>query len=286
MRVPVLCLLMCATAAPAAELKFGLSASPTSPENAARQAKELEPYLAQAMGKKVIVSVTPTLEALAKDLAEGRLDAAWMPPFTFVLARAANGKIEPVAKAIRQGAPLYLSVLFARAGKNTPTTLSGFKGMKVAWVDLKSTSGYLFPQAMLKEQGVDPGAFFKEQAFLGNHAAVCKAVAAGKFDLGATFADVPAEGAQLLLDGCKEHADIKKLTVIDVAGTVPNDVIATRSGLDPADVRAVKMVALGLSDTKDGAQLLKSVFDADGFEGVDRRDFESVEKAWRALQPK
>lgn len=282
--LPALMLLSSAAlAGPAAQLRFGLSSAPTSPEKAAGQAKAIEPYLSKALARPVSVTVNPTFEGLATDLAEGKLDAAWMPPFTFVRAASQNPKIQPLAKAIRNGAPLYISVLFSRAAKN-PLTLGDFKGKKVAWVDPASTSGYLFPLAMLKEQGIDAGAWFKEQATLGSHAAVCKAVAGGKYDLGATFSDVPAEGGQLALDGCRGHTDIKKLAVVDVAGTVPNDVIAVRADLDPEDVKRVKQAVLGLSDNKDGAALLKVVFEADGFEGSDVGDFDSVRKAWLALQ--
>ena len=80
-------------------------------------------------------------------------------------------------------------------------TIQDLKGLNVAWVEQTSAAGYLFPRAALLQAGLKPAELFKTETFVGDHAAVCKAVLDGKADVGATYADDRGENA-MQIDGC------------------------------------------------------------------------------------
>src|SRR5207247_10522713 len=63
------------------------------------------------------------------------------------------------------------------------------RGIEISLVDPASTSGYLFPAAMLKQMGYDPDKFFSETVFAGSHPNVILAIYRGQVDRGSSFED-------------------------------------------------------------------------------------------------
>lgn len=232
-----------------AVLKFALS-SPLGAEQAQKDAAALSAVLTEALRQPVQTAVVPHDE-LPRMLASGQVDLAWLSASQYL--RAAPSV--PVAKLVRSGLTFYRSAIFTHRGG--AKKLSDLKGKRIAFVSEGSGAGHLMALRVLMDAGFKQ-ADLRGQQFLGDHAAVCRAVVDGKADAGATFANDGRGGS---LAGCEETigAAAKKLRVLATSDPIPNDLIAARPDL-PADVLSeVRAALLALRGPR------AAVFHADGF---------------------
>src|SRR3954470_16218245 len=90
----------------------GASGAPGVPGHEGR-AQQLEKYFGRALGKLVEVSVSPSYEALAKDILADKAELAWAPPF--VCARLEAMGVRVLGRGVRNGISTYRAALVCRA---------------------------------------------------------------------------------------------------------------------------------------------------------------------------
>ncbi|HUJ24746.1 MAG TPA: PhnD/SsuA/transferrin family substrate-binding protein [Myxococcales bacterium] len=250
----------------AAALKLAIS-SPLGAEQAQKDAAGLSQLLTQLLKQEVTAEVVPHGDLPAM-LAEGRADLAWCSAGQYVDA-SARARVEPAAKLVRGGMPFYRSALFAR---KQVKRLADLRGRRLAFVSEQSSAGYVLPRQILLGAGFTE-ADLRGVKFLGDHAAVCKAVLSGEAAGGATFAN---DGRGGPLAGCAETVGpdaVKQLHVLATSDPIPNDVVAVRPGA-PADLLpAVRSALLSLSQSSDGRRKLEQLFHADAFVPADDADY-------------
>lgn len=227
-------------------------------------------YLSKQLGRPVegrLFSNDELSDALAKDA----VDFAYITPLAYVKA-SKGGHVVPLRRALHRGAPSYVSVLFVR--DDSPIkTMADLEKTKVAWVQEGSTSGNFVPRAMLRQKQIDPAKYFSEELFMQDHGKVCDAVFFRRADVGATFADVKADGsktddAHLAVEGCRASltADkLSKLRVVYSSDAIPNDLIAVSSQLPKELVAKLSTLIDTLSKQPEGTAVLNDGFHADGF---------------------
>ena len=255
----------------AAALKLAIS-SPLGSQQAQKDAAELSALFTDALHQPVEAQVV-SHDDLPLLLAQGKVDLAWLSASQYVRAAPAV----PVAKLLRGGLPFYRSAVFARKG--AVKRLTDLKGKRLAFVSEKSGAGYLLALQVLLGAGfTEPD--LRYRTFLGDHAAVCKAVLDGKADAGATFANDGRGGA---LAGCVETvgARAKELKVLATSDPIPNDVIAARPGAPTDLVSSLRTALLSLSRSAPGREKLGAIFHADGFVPADDADYNSLRSARR-----
>ncbi len=250
------------------------------------QADAFAELVKQATGQPVRPAVFPDYDGLAKALATGTVDVAFLAPLAYVRAEG-QGRVKPLLRVLRNGRPSYRAVLFASpsSGLTTLEELAQAKNLKAAWVDSSSATGYIFPKARLLVSGVDPAGVFMAQDFYGTHDAVCRAVHEGKADVGATFTDDPAEGA-VRVTGCEAALGeaASGLKIIGATDELPNDVVAARPEL-PAELETKLVTALqGLQSSEEGKQRLVKAFLAEGFTSITSDDYAPVRAALDAFK--
>ena len=269
--------LMCAltllsTAALAEDsLTFGIS-QPYGAGAAEKVPAVVEPYLSKALKLPVKVVRFGTSEELADALAAGKVDLAWITPLAFVRASQKNSGIAALSKATRQGSLFYRAAFIVKKGSPL-TSLTSLKGKKVAYVSKTSTSGYLFAREMLAKENLVPDGFFGDEQFAGDHPAVCNAVREGKADVGATFANEPAEGKEVVASGCEAGAG--DFQVVASTGNLPNEVIAARDFFPPTRVNDV-IAAFGRMDGSPEGKKVLEAFRVDGWGVAVEGDFAPV----------
>lgn len=245
----------------------------------------LQLYLTQKLGREVTTTAYASQGDLAKAVAEGKVDLAWLPPFAFVDAQS-KGAVTPLAKAVRHGMPFYRGVLFSKSTSKADS-VKALSGTKVAWVAKGSAAGYLFPRATLVQAGLKPANVFKQELFVGDHTAVCRAVLDGQADVGATFADDRPRGEAMQIDGCAQALGedaVKALRIISVSSPIPNDVIVARPDFAAEDSARIRQFFLGMGTASDDQKVLKDVFKAERFVEVGEDDFEPVKFAAEAAK--
>src|SRR5260221_14604689 len=220
-----------------AVLRFAIS-SPLGEEQAHKDAAQVSALLTRVLQQEV------TAEVVAHDelpllLSQGKIDLAWLSSSQYVRASPAV----PVAKLLRGGLPFYRSAIFARKG--SVKRLGDLKGKRLAFVSGQSGGGYLLALQILAGAGFTE-ADLRGRKFLGDHAAVCKAVLDGTADAGATFANDRRGGA---LAGCGQTlaAPAKGLRVLATSDPIPNDVICARPGVPTELVTNLRTALLSLA---------------------------------------
>ena len=256
-------------------------------EVAKKQADALASFVAIAVKETTLPRVFPDQEALALAVSKGEVDVALMGPLAY-LRLDPNAKTQLMFRTVRNGKSTYRSVLFAPPSSKL-TSLDALKKsktpLKVAWVETSSATGYVIPKAVLLEAGINPAQAFEVQDFLGSHDAVCNAVMAGKYDVGATFSD-PALNASKVT-GCVNALGkrVDTLKVVAMSSEVPNDVMVSAPKFPQGKVDAIVAAAKAAGTTADGKKSLKAALLAEGVADVTDEDFAPIRKALDAFVP-
>jgi phosphonate transport system substrate-binding protein len=235
--------------------------------------EEFGQVLARLVGVPVRVTVASDYAAVIEALRNRTADLAFVHPGGYVLAsREARAVI--VAKNLWHGKASFTSRIYVRRQAGLKT-LEDLRGKTIAFVDPASSSGYIYPMVMLIQRGLvtgrDPKTFFKEVVFSGAHDASMRALLNGHVDAIASF-DLARE--QYL----KDPAERERVVFVAESVPIPEAGIAARDGLDPAVVARVRAALLQIRAPAHAA-LLKRLYDIDGFEAAEDREYDPVRAA-------
>lgn len=200
----------------------------------------------------VATSYTAAIEAMCA----GRADIGALNPFGYVLAHQKCG-VEVAAISVRFGLPYYRAQINVSAASGV-TQLAQLRGKRFAFVDPASTSGYLFPAAMLKKQGFDPDRFFGQTIFAGSHPNVILAIYRGQVDGGATFEDARTNVQAQFPDV------MEKVRVIAYTNPIPNDTWSLNPRLSPELKARIKDRLLRIAQTEVGKEALRNLYSIEG----------------------
>ena len=233
--------------------------------------------LGKLVGVPIRVTVASDYAAVVEALRNRTADLAFVHPAGYVLANR-EAKAMIVAKDQWHGNTSYTSRIYVRKESGLKT-LEALRGKTIAFVDPSSTSGYVYPMVMLIEKGLvqnkDPKTFFKEFVFSGSHDAGLQALLHGHVD---AFASFDQAREQYL----KDPAEREKLIYIAESAPIPEGGICARDGLDPALVAKVRAALLSMKGPT-YAPVLKALYDIDGFEPAEDREYQPVRAAMDLL---
>jgi phosphonate transport system substrate-binding protein len=244
-----------------ATLRFGLI--PRGEEGGASE-RAFVAAAAKALGREVEVHRAADYRVVLTGLEQKLVDFAWLPPLLGGRALRA-GLIDPVAIVVRYGDTEYKTALVTRAD-SAIRGLDDLRGVRVAWVDRESASGYAVLRAALAQAGVRLTEAFKHEVFLRSHAAVARAVIQGDVDVGATCGHMDADGVRFARspfagDGGLSDADLRS---VFEAGPIPSDLFAVRRGVAAGVRVAIERALLqGVPEPMHAAAL--ALAHADGF---------------------
>jgi phosphonate transport system substrate-binding protein len=235
--------------------------------------EEFGATLGKLIGQPVRVTVASDYAAVIEALRNKTADLAFVHPVGYVLAHR-EAKALIIAKDRWHGNTSYTSRIWVRKDSGLKT-LEELRGKTMAFVDPASSSGYVYPMVMLIQRGLvqnrDPKTFFKEVVFSGSHDAALIALLRGHVDAIGSF-DQARE--QYL----KDPAEREKLTWVAESAPIPEGGICGREGLDREVVAKVRDALLKIRGPTYEA-LLKRLYDIDGFEPAEDREYEVVRAA-------
>jgi phosphonate transport system substrate-binding protein len=190
--------------------------------------KQVLDQLQQHLGMPVEPFVATDYNGVIEALRAGKLDVAYLGPFSYVLAsKVAGAEAFAVAETQKTGKSAYRSVIVVR-NSSPIQSLADFKGHTFAFVDPSSASGHLFPKAGVEKAGFKPDQLFSRVIFSGSHDASILAVANGKVD-GAAVADRILASAIAAGEVGKDD-----LRIVWSSPDIPESPMAWRKDLDPA----------------------------------------------------
>jgi phosphonate transport system substrate-binding protein len=267
-----------AVVAGAADKPLHLVLTPSQkPTDLLTAGEEFGQVLGRLAGVPVRVTVASDYAAVVEALRNRTADLAFLHPAGYVIANRET-KALIVARNLWHGKASFTSRFYVRKDAGLKT-LEDLRGKTIAFVDPASSSGYIYPMVMLMQRGLvrgrDPKTFFREVVYAGAHDAAMRALLNGHVDAIASF-DLARE--QYL----KDPAERERITFVAETPPIPEAGIAAREGLDAAVVARVRAALLQIKPPAHAA-LLKRLYDIDGFEPAEDRDYDPVRAAIELL---
>ncbi len=263
------------------QIRFAVRGSESDPAMATRW-KAYAAYLSKASGLPVKLYESSDYNGSIQALSSGQVDMAQIAGGGYANVDAQVGdKVAPMV-TVRQaeGSMGYYSALLVK--QSSPVhKLADMKGRTLGYVDFNSTSGYLYPRAKMREQGIEPDTFFGKTSFAGGHTQAVMALENGQFD--ATIIEVGGgdpehgftTGPQYTM-GRRGLVDPKAFRIVWVVGPIPNAVMVTRTDRPQPfiDLARGAMAALPYDDP----DLWRGIGQPDGsaFAAVDRSFYAEV----------
>jgi len=221
-------------------------------------------YLHHQTGIRMDLVIVPDYSKLAERMKTNDIDIGIFSPFAYVEGvKCSNVRI--FASQLKNGRPSYQGLIITKKDSNIKL-LSDLKGKTFAFVDPKSTSGYIYPRVMLIEKGYNPAIFFKETVFAGTHDSALQRVLSGRCDAGAVFEDIVS-------------SDLKdKLSIIARTDKIPYDAYTARPGISDHVIQLIQKELISLDQTSEihGRKVLTGQFN--GFIIADDKNYDSVRK--------
>lgn len=234
-----------------------------------QQEKEQFGPFGDYIGRKVVgapatVTIAMDYVGVITALENSQIDIAYLNPLSYAIAadraQKAGHPLIPIAmpyvikKGSTKGDLTYEGVIFVRADSKIHS-LTDLKGKTFAFNEPTSTSGYLYPAALLLKAGVNPkpqssGGDLKEARFAGAQGVV-PSVFNGQSDAGAIF----EEGISLAYP---DPAKQKQLRVLARTDPIPQGMIVARGDLPPAEVQKLKAAFVSINKDADGRQAMAS----------------------------
>jgi phosphonate transport system substrate-binding protein len=223
---------------------------------------------AEALGATLGVAVEQhkagDYRALVAAFEQKLVDFAWMPPLSVARAMR-SGSAFPAAIAVRNGTTSYMTGLLAMRTSKI-ASLDDLSGVRAAWVDRESASGYVVIRAALRARGVSLVDAFADEQFVRSHAEVARALREGRADVGGTCFNFVAGTVEIARSGYNDEGGLAHdaVRILAHAGPIPSDVFAVRSGVEP---RALTLVQQALVDARPAnvRELAMEWMHADGF---------------------
>ncbi len=215
-------------------------------ENGALIAKLLE----SKIGVPVKIFISKDYNGLIDAMKDKKIDFAFFTAMSFVFAeKSAGAKV--LLKKVWDG-PFYWSTILVRKDSKI-ANLKQLKGKKFAFVDKKSSSGFLYPQVNFKKQGIDPATFFSEIVYSGNHDASIQLLNEKKVDAVAVFSNDEKATDSAWTRFAPKDTKVK-VKPLWVSVPIPNDPFCVRSDFYEANPKISHDLMFALIELDDDAK--------------------------------
>ena len=186
----------------------------------------------EATGIGFEIAVGQSYSAVIEAIATGKTDLAYMGTVSFLTARD-RGPVELIAVSEENGKSFYYSGLFALAG-SAIRNVQDVRGRTLVLSDPSSSSGFVYPLALLKKQGLEPIKDCGRIILSGSHTNSLTTLASG-------HAQVAAAPFESYLKAVRQRAiDPRRIRIIAKSDPIPNPPIAASGRIDPATIERLR----------------------------------------------
>ena len=247
-------------------------------KNSEKLVEDLKPisdYLSERLGVKVEAFTASNYIGVVEGLGSGSVDFGIIPPFSSLLAQKQSSAKPILTSKGKTGKPGYTAELYVRKDSGIKS-LQDVKGKKVAFVDPSSSSGYIYPGAMLVEAGLNLDKDISYQ-FSGGHDKSLQLLLNKDVDVIATFDGVEERYGK---DFPAALTDIEKLASSD---TIPGIMVTASSKMDKDLQEKLKQALLDMDKDPKMKELFTKMFSITGFEEVDQTAYNKVEETAKVM---
>ncbi|AZS18495.1 phosphate/phosphite/phosphonate ABC transporter substrate-binding protein [Paenibacillus lutimineralis] len=243
------------------------------------KAKPLEKLLSDKIGIPVKVSVSTDYNTIIEAMASKKVDVGFLPPTAYVLAKE-KGAAEVILQAQRfgvqddTGAPttdlvdFYKSMLIVKKDSSIQS-VADLKGKKIAYQNVTSSAGFVWPAAKLMDAGLDPLKDVEAITVKGHDQGVL-AVLNGDVDAAAIFQDARNTVK-------KDYPSVFEDTrVLAFTEPIPNDTISVRSDMSQEWIEKLQNAFIELGKDEEGHKIISEIYTHEGYVKSDDSRFDIV----------
>ena len=239
--------------------------------------KPFADYMEKKLGVKVEVFTASDYAGIVQAFSAGQIHLGRMGGAAYAAGYIdSNGGIEPLVMNVEpNGGRGYHSVLIVRA--DSPyKSLEDLKGKTMAWVDPNSTSGYLVPNAALRDTGIDPQKYFGRTLYSGGHEQSVLGVLKGNLDSAFTWTSPGHQSGQFRIMIDRGLLKLDDIRVVWQSPLIANPLWAVQKNL-PADMRR-DLLNMFLSLAKDDMAMAEAAAQGktSGFEPVNHETYKTL----------
>ncbi|MFB3844272.1 MAG: phosphate/phosphite/phosphonate ABC transporter substrate-binding protein [Candidatus Cloacimonadaceae bacterium] len=238
-------------------------------------------HLHKVTGYYFKVAVPTSYAAVIEAMGTNEADIAWLATYAYILAHDKYGAVVRLS-TVRNGLSKYRGQFIARADGKVKK-LEDIQGKVVAFTDAASTSGFIYPKALLDSKGIKP----KEYFFAGGHPQAVLAVYGKRADVGCTYWSppdqngVPQDARIKLID---TYPDVlKKVSIIGFTDWIPNDTVTMRKDFPQEMQDKIVNALLDYVATPEGKKVMKELYDIDGLNKATDADYNIVRETLKTL---
>ncbi len=252
-----------------------------NPQELKENGEAFAKMLQEKIGVPVNIYVSKDYTELIDAMKNKKVDFAFFSAMTYVFAeKMAGAKV--LLKKVWDG-PYYYATILA----NKATKISQLKGKKFAFVDQKSTSGYILPQVYFKKNNIDSKTFFADSIFSGNHSESVNLLREGKVDAAAVFSN-DAKNKDTAWDRfpAKDGKRYPKPKTIWISEPIPNDPFCVRQDFYDSNPRIATDLMFALRDLdedKTNGPKFKKLLNISGLMLATSTQYDSVRELVKAM---
>ena len=247
-------------------------------KNSEKLVEDLKPisdYLSERLGVKVEAFTASNYIGVVEGIGSGSVDFGIIPPFSALLAQKQSNAKPILTSKGKTGKPGYTAELYVRKDSGIKN-LQDVKGKKVAFVDPSSSSGYIYPGAMLVEAGLNIEKDISYQ-FSGGHDKSLQLLLNKDVDVIATFDGVEDRYAK---DFPQAKTDIQKLATSDM---IPGIMVTVSSKMDKDLQEKLEKALRDIENDPKLKELFTKMFSITGFTDVDQEAYKKVEATAKVM---
>ncbi|BGE81545.1 phosphate/phosphite/phosphonate ABC transporter substrate-binding protein [Staphylococcus petrasii] len=239
--------------------------------------KPLQQLLSDELKIPVKVHVATNYNAMVEALSSRKVDVAFISPVSYTLAHEKHAAdvllkskgylVDNKGNKTNQLVDYYRSQIVVNKNSNIHS-LKDLKGKKIGLQDSQSTSGYIYPLASLKQQGIKRNDVKTTQ--IKGHDQALIALLNKDVDAVATYQDARAD---LKKDYPNIYNDTK---VIYHTKKIPNDTISVRSDMSDKWKDKISTAFINISKTSKGKKVINDIYGHQGYEKAKDSDFDTV----------
>ncbi len=211
-------------------------------------------------------------DAVIDNVTSGRADIGYVGPFAYVDAQDNHG-VQLICRTLsKKKQEFYHSMIVTRRDSGIDS-LQDLKGKRFSFTDPKSTSGFLFPMAKLKKEGLDTEDF-AEIKYLKRHANSLLAVHKSHVDAGAT--------SYTAID--KVDIDFDDIKILWKSEPIYRGPWIANKDLSISLVEKIRSTMLKASNADNAEQIFDGLTTKGFVEGKDS-DYDNVREVIRLMEP-
>jgi phosphate/phosphite/phosphonate ABC transporter binding protein len=209
---------------------------------------------------------------------EGGVHLAALSPYTYVQAeRRGTPGIRLIAKPVTASGPLQKGVILTRNNSGI-RNLGSLVSKRFCFVSPGSTSGYLYPRALLRQAGLDPDYSFSSTSFGQEHLNTLRLLDRGVCDAAAMSAGAVKAGEKAGMPPDRFHQ-------LAATEPIPYDAYAVLATMPSDETQAIAAALLALEPDSAVARSVLSGGKSDitGFTRATDSDYDPVRRIERFL---